>query len=126
MVSIASVISTILGSLLLIMSIFILYFVTNPLARLGVITTFTTLFAATLAIFTKAKRVETVAATTAYDSFCCSARSMLTCGVIGLEQCKSSLLVIVLPILHNRRNELKGLIHRAIRIGKGSEATMRT
>jgi hypothetical protein len=47
------------------MSIFILYFVHSPLARLGSILAFTALFSAVLGVIGRASRVESFAATTA-------------------------------------------------------------
>jgi hypothetical protein len=59
------VISTVISSLLPISSIIILYFVTSQPARLGIILGYTALFSIALAIFTKARRVEIFAATSA-------------------------------------------------------------
>jgi len=47
------------------MSIFILYFVRSPLARLGSIVAFTGLFSAVLGVIGMASRVESFAATPA-------------------------------------------------------------
>jgi hypothetical protein len=47
------------------MSIFVLYFVRTPLARLGSIVAFTVLFSAILAIIARARRIDCFAATTA-------------------------------------------------------------
>jgi len=46
-------------------SIFVLYFVTNILARLGIITGFCAVFSLILAVFTRARTVEIFAATAA-------------------------------------------------------------
>ncbi len=59
-------IGTLIASLLPAVSIFTLYFVHNMLARLGAIMTFSVLFSFTLAIFTRATRIEIFAATAAY------------------------------------------------------------
>ncbi|KAK5167867.1 hypothetical protein LTR04_007120 [Oleoguttula sp. CCFEE 6159] len=61
-------VGTLLASLLPAISIFVLYFVQNMLARLGAIMAFSALFAFTLAVFTKATRIEIFAATAAYVS----------------------------------------------------------
>jgi len=58
--------STILASLLPTVSIFVLYFVHSPLARLGSIVLFTILFSVVLAVIAKARRVDCFAATTAF------------------------------------------------------------
>jgi hypothetical protein len=47
------------------MSIFVLYFVRSPLARLGGIVAFTGLFSAVLGVIGRASRVESFAVTTA-------------------------------------------------------------
>lgn len=68
MVAIINAISTLLSSLLPSTSIFILYFVQSPIARLAVIMVFTTVFSSTLVLVTKARRIDVFAATTAYVS----------------------------------------------------------
>ncbi|KAI9716455.1 MAG: hypothetical protein M1812_005350 [Candelaria pacifica] len=65
MMTAANVISTILAAMLPTVCIFVLYFVKSPLARLGAIMGFSAAFSSTLAIFTKARRVEVFAATAA-------------------------------------------------------------
>jgi hypothetical protein len=47
------------------LSIFVLYFVRSPLARLGSIVAFTGLFSVVLGVIGRASRVESFAATTA-------------------------------------------------------------
>ncbi|KAL8645574.1 MAG: hypothetical protein Q9210_006633 [Variospora velana] len=59
-------ISTLLSSLLPSASIFLLYFVENPVARLAAIMVFTTVFSTVLSTFTKARRIDVFAATTAF------------------------------------------------------------
>ncbi|CAG5150508.1 uncharacterized protein ALTATR162_LOCUS2684 [Alternaria atra] len=58
--------STILAALLLIGAIVVLYKVTSPDWRLGLIATFTTLFAGSVGLLTNARRAELFAATAAY------------------------------------------------------------
>lgn len=58
-------ISTLLSSLLPSVSISLLYFVENPVARLAAIMVFTTVFSTVLSTFTKARRIDVSAATTA-------------------------------------------------------------
>jgi len=57
---------TVVSSLLSISSIVVLYFVSNMSIRLGVVAAFTAVFALTLALMTRARRVEIFAATTAF------------------------------------------------------------
>lgn len=64
-VMVTNIIGTVLSSLLPILSIIVLYFVKNTLTRLGIVVIFTTLFSATLTIFTSARRVEVFASTAA-------------------------------------------------------------
>ena len=59
-------ISTILSSLLPAMSIFALYFIQRPLARMGAIVAFCLLFSVVLTVMAKAKRFDCFAATTAF------------------------------------------------------------
>ncbi|KAI9876633.1 MAG: hypothetical protein M1830_006055 [Pleopsidium flavum] len=63
--AVARTISITLAAMLPSVSIFVLYFVTNVLARLGIITAFSGAFSITLAVFTKARKVEIFAATAA-------------------------------------------------------------
>jgi hypothetical protein len=65
LIAMIEVISTVISSLLPISSIIILYFVTSQPARLGIILGYTAMFSIALAIFTKARRVEIFAATSA-------------------------------------------------------------
>jgi hypothetical protein len=65
LVAVIEVISTVVASLLPISSTLILYFVTSLPARLGIILGYTALFSLALAIFTKARKVEIFAATSA-------------------------------------------------------------
>ena len=58
--------STILSCLLPTMSIFALYFIHNPLWRLGAIVGFTFLFSAVLTLIAKVRRIDCFAATTAF------------------------------------------------------------
>lgn len=64
--AISHFVGTMIASLLPAISIFVLYFVHNMLARLGAIMAFSALFSFTLAVFTTAKRIEIFAATAAY------------------------------------------------------------
>lgn len=59
-------ISTVIAAILLIGAITSLYFVTNPGAKLGMISGFTVLFAIGVGLLTNAKRSEIFAATAAY------------------------------------------------------------
>lgn len=68
MVAVLNGITTLLASLLPSTSIFILYFLKDPVARLIAIMVFTTAFSSTLVLFTKARRVDVFAATTAFVS----------------------------------------------------------
>ncbi len=61
----SKVVGTVLASLLPTASIFALYFVKSPLIRLALIMAFTTIFATTLAVFTKGRMFEIFAASTA-------------------------------------------------------------
>ncbi|KAL9601210.1 MAG: hypothetical protein Q9179_002939 [Wetmoreana sp. 5 TL-2023] len=65
MIAAVNTISTCLSSLLPSTSIFILYFLQSPVARLTAITVFTTIFSSTLFMITKARRIDVFAATTA-------------------------------------------------------------
>lgn len=56
---------TVLASLIPIASILILYFVANVLDRLAIVVAFTGLFAFSLAVTTRARRLEVFAATSA-------------------------------------------------------------
>lgn len=57
------IIATVLSSILPVVSIFVLYIVHNTFARIGITIGFTGCFAAILAIFSSARRVEIFAAT---------------------------------------------------------------
>jgi hypothetical protein len=59
-------ISTILSSLLPTLSIFALYIIQSPLARMAAIVAFSFLFSVVLSVVAKARRVDTFAATTAF------------------------------------------------------------
>jgi len=59
------ILDTVLASLIPIASILILYFVANVLDRLAIAVTFTGLFVFTLAVMTRARRVEVFAAASA-------------------------------------------------------------
>ncbi len=61
-----NVLCTVFSSLLSTMTIFILYFIRSPLARLGSIVAFTLLFSAVLSLVARARRVDCFAASTAY------------------------------------------------------------
>lgn len=61
----ASVISTVLASMLPVVSIVVLYFVTSMAVRLGIVAAFTAIFSLVLALITKGRRVEVFAATAA-------------------------------------------------------------
>ena len=63
--AVAHFLGTFIASMLPAMAIFVLYFVPDLLDRLWIILAFSALFSFTLAIFTKAKRVEIFAATAA-------------------------------------------------------------
>ncbi|KAL8782254.1 MAG: hypothetical protein Q9213_005557 [Squamulea squamosa] len=63
-----SLLSIILSSLLPSTSIFVLFFLANPVARLAAIIVFTTIFSSALFLTTKARRIEVFAATTAWGS----------------------------------------------------------
>ncbi|KAL8851884.1 MAG: hypothetical protein Q9221_003207 [Calogaya cf. arnoldii] len=65
MVAAVNTITTLLSSLLPSASIFALYFLNDPIARLAAIMVFTTLFSSTLCLVTKARRIDVFAATTA-------------------------------------------------------------
>lgn len=58
-------ISTLLSALLPSTSIFLLYFLSSPVARLAAIMLFTTVFSSVLSTVTKARRADVFAATTA-------------------------------------------------------------
>ncbi|KAF2452824.1 hypothetical protein BDY21DRAFT_404801 [Lineolata rhizophorae] len=58
--------STLLAAILLIGAVVTLYLVTSPNLRLGLITTFTVVFAASVGLLTNARRAELFAATAAY------------------------------------------------------------
>ncbi|KAE9374805.1 hypothetical protein N431DRAFT_557033 [Stipitochalara longipes BDJ] len=60
------IVSTVISSMLPISSIIILYYVSSQRARLGIILGFTALFSLALATFTKARRVEIFAGTSAF------------------------------------------------------------
>ncbi|KAL8696341.1 MAG: hypothetical protein Q9224_002847 [Gallowayella concinna] len=66
MVAVINAISTLLSSLLPSTSIFVLYFLQSPVARLAAIMAFTTVFSSTLILVTKARRIDVFAATTAF------------------------------------------------------------
>ncbi|KAL8755121.1 MAG: hypothetical protein Q9184_004894 [Pyrenodesmia sp. 2 TL-2023] len=70
LVALVNGISTLLSSLLPSASIFTLYFLQRPIARLAAIMVFSTLFSLTLSVMTKARRVDVFAATTASVSSC--------------------------------------------------------
>jgi hypothetical protein len=59
-------ISTILSSLLPTLSIFALYFIQHPLARMAAIIAFSLLFSVVLTVIAKARRIDCFAATTAF------------------------------------------------------------
>ena len=61
-----NVLGTVLASLFPVASTLVLYFLRSNLARLGAIAGFMTLFSMTLAVFTKARRIEIFGATAAY------------------------------------------------------------
>jgi hypothetical protein len=61
----ASVISTVLASLLPVAAIVVLYYVTNMAARLGIIAAFTAIFSFVLALISTGRRVEVFTATAA-------------------------------------------------------------
>ncbi|KAL9024983.1 MAG: hypothetical protein Q9196_006110 [Gyalolechia fulgens] len=69
MMVVLNAISTVLSSLLPSTSIFVLYFLRNPIARLAAIMVFTTIFSSTLLLVTKARRIDIFAATTARTRF---------------------------------------------------------
>ncbi len=60
------IVGSVLSSVLPTLSIIILFFVHDMLARLGLVTLFTFLFSLTMSLATKAKRYEIFAATAAY------------------------------------------------------------
>jgi hypothetical protein len=60
-----NIIVTLIASLLPITAIVILYFLTNPIVRLGIVVAFTATFSICLIILTNARRVEIFAATLA-------------------------------------------------------------
>ncbi|KAI9880356.1 MAG: hypothetical protein M1830_003967 [Pleopsidium flavum] len=68
LLAVADLVGTVISSLLPISSIMVLYFVKNMLMRLTVVAGFTALFSITLAIVTKARRIEVFAATAAFAS----------------------------------------------------------
>lgn len=61
----ASVISTVLASMLPVISIVVLYLVTSMSTRLAILASFTALFSSALALIAKGRRVEVFAATAA-------------------------------------------------------------
>jgi hypothetical protein len=63
--AITDFISVVVATMLPTASIFVLYSVTNMLARLGVIMAFSVVFSATLSVFTRARKIEVFAATAA-------------------------------------------------------------
>ncbi|VUC31210.1 unnamed protein product [Clonostachys rosea] len=63
-----AVISILVAALLLVGSITGLYFVTNDGAKLGMVATFTAMFALSVGLMTTARRVEIFAATVAYSA----------------------------------------------------------
>ncbi|KAI4238447.1 MAG: hypothetical protein LQ349_001100 [Xanthoria aureola] len=65
MVTTINAISTLLSALLPSTSIFVLYFLQSPIARLAAAMVFTTIFSSTLFLITKARRIDVFAATTA-------------------------------------------------------------
>jgi hypothetical protein len=76
-----AVVSVILAALLLVGSIVALYFVQAPGLRLGLLGVFTSLFAASVALLTNAKRAELFAATATYvPEIFFSANQVLTQG----------------------------------------------
>jgi hypothetical protein len=62
---VASVIVISVAAMLPAISIFALYLVSSMVMRLGVITAFSGLFSASLAVFTRARKIEIFAATAA-------------------------------------------------------------
>lgn len=67
--TVTNILGTVFSSLAPLVSIVVLSFVLNPKARLGLVCAFTVLFSFSLAIATKARRVEIFAATAAYVPF---------------------------------------------------------
>ena len=65
MIAVVNMMSTVLASLLPSTSILILFLLERPIARLAAIMVFTAVFSSTLVLFTKARRVDVFAATTA-------------------------------------------------------------
>ena len=63
---IATILGTLLSSLIPIAAIVVLSFVRNMKARLGIISAFTAVFSVSLSLVTEGKRVEIFAATAAY------------------------------------------------------------
>ena len=63
--AVTNVVSVVASSLLPTLSIFVLYFLQDPRAKLGVIVAMTSLFSVSMAILAKARRVEAFAAATA-------------------------------------------------------------
>ncbi|MCJ1364618.1 hypothetical protein MMC16_003731 [Acarospora aff. strigata] len=68
LLALADVVCTVCACLIPISSIVVLYLVKNVLTRLGLVAGFTALFSFTLAIVTKARRIEVFAATAAFAS----------------------------------------------------------
>jgi hypothetical protein len=66
---ISMLITTVLASILPIAGVVVLYFVTNTLARLGIIAGFTAAFSLVLSLSTTAKKTEVWMATSAYVTF---------------------------------------------------------
>lgn len=71
------IVGILMSSLLLISSIIVLYFVSNPLERLWLIAGFTACFSICLALITDARRVEIFVASSAYVN-CPLLRTALT------------------------------------------------
>jgi hypothetical protein len=65
LVAAANVISIMVSCLLPTLSIVVLYYVSNPAAKLGVIVSFNALFSLTLGIVTRCRRIEIFAASAA-------------------------------------------------------------
>lgn len=74
---VGTVVATILSSMLPVVSIFVLYVLESTYARLGMTVAFTGCFAAILAIFSSARRVEIFAATATYSSLSCQYQNLI-------------------------------------------------
>ena len=65
---IATTCSTTLASMLPALATLVLYFITDPLARIGAVIGFTLLFSVTLSLVTEVKRVECFVGTAAFSA----------------------------------------------------------